>query len=128
MFVQSAPPEHPRGGALFPIEGNRWLVSLFGGDGQYPPTDQAGFLEFARSLRTPIIARALASAEPLSEIVATRATANRRRHYEKLSGLPDGVIAVGDSVCAFNPVYAQGMPRWTLKCLKRLAAPYFTKM
>jgi 2-polyprenyl-6-methoxyphenol hydroxylase-like FAD-dependent oxidoreductase len=109
VFVQSAPPEHPRGGALFPIEGNRWLVSLFGGDGQYPPTDEAGFLEFARALRTPIIAQAIASAEPLSEIVATRATANRRRYYEKLSGLPDGVIAVGDSVCAFNPVYAQGM-------------------
>jgi flavin-dependent dehydrogenase len=109
VFVQAAPPEHPRGGALFPIEGNRWLVSLFGGGGHYPPTDEAGFLEFARTLRTPLIAQAIVSADPLSDIVGTRATANRRRHYEKLSGMPDGVIALGDSVCAFNPVYGQGM-------------------
>src|SRR5262249_32208590 len=109
VFVQAAPPEHTRGGALLPIEGNRWLVSLYGGDGHYPPTDEQGFLEFAGTLRTPLLAQAIARAEPLSEIVCTRATANRRRHYEKLWGMPDGVIALGDSACAFNPVYAQGM-------------------
>src|SRR5262249_30326004 len=34
---------------------------------------------------------------------------NRLRHYDRLGGLPDGVVALGDAFCAFNPVYAQGM-------------------
>jgi 2-polyprenyl-6-methoxyphenol hydroxylase-like FAD-dependent oxidoreductase len=32
-----------------------------------------------------------------------------RRHYQKLRHLPSGLLAVGDAVCAFNPVFAQGM-------------------
>ena len=109
VFIQAAPPDHPRGGALFPVEGNRWLVSLFGGGGNHPPTDEAGFIRFAQALRSPVIDRAIAGAEPLSPITGTHATANRRRHYEGLSTMPDGIVALGDSVCAFNPVYAQGM-------------------
>ena len=32
-------------------------MSLIGGDGDYPPTDEAGFLDFARSLRSPASTR-----------------------------------------------------------------------
>ena len=35
---------------LVPLEGDRWLVTLAGAARDYPPTDAAGFLEFARSL------------------------------------------------------------------------------
>ena len=52
-FVQAAPPERKRGGILFTVEGDRWLVTLIGGGRDYPPTDDAAFLEFARSLRAP---------------------------------------------------------------------------
>ena len=42
-------------------------------------------------------------------IAGQRTTENRLRHYDRLGGFPDGVVALGDAVCAFNPVYAQGM-------------------
>ena len=42
-------------------------------------------------------------------IAGHRATENRLRYYDRLGRFPDGVVAVGDAVCAFNPVYAQGM-------------------
>jgi 2-polyprenyl-6-methoxyphenol hydroxylase-like FAD-dependent oxidoreductase len=109
LYIQQAPPNDPRGGIIQPVEDGRWMVSLFGGDGDYPPTDDAGFLAYARSLRSPALYEALLAAEPLTPVVSHRATENRLHHYDRLDSFPDGLVAVGDAVCAFNPVYGQGM-------------------
>jgi 2-polyprenyl-6-methoxyphenol hydroxylase-like FAD-dependent oxidoreductase len=93
---------------MFPIEGNRWVLTLIGGGGDYPPTDDEGFRGFAESLRSPLLAEVLAAAEPVSPIWGYRRTANRWRHYEKLA-MPGRLLAIGDSLCAFNPAYGQGM-------------------
>jgi hypothetical protein len=66
-------------------------------------------LEFLRSFASPLLAEAVERCEPLSDIVANRSTTNRFRHYEKWRANVDGFLAVGDSVCAFNPVYGQGV-------------------
>ncbi len=108
-FVQAAPPERKRGAILFRVEGDRWLVTLVGGGRDYPPTDDAGFLEFARSMPVDTIYDAIRSAEPLTPIKTHRATENRLRRFEGMKQLPHNFLLLGDSVCAFNPVYGQGM-------------------
>jgi 2-polyprenyl-6-methoxyphenol hydroxylase-like FAD-dependent oxidoreductase len=109
VFVQAAPPQHPRFGVIMPIEDGEWLVSLGGGDGEHPPADNEGFLAFARSLRDASIYDAIKDAEPLTSVVQSQATQNRLRHFERLSRFPERLAVLGDAACAFNPVYAQGM-------------------
>ncbi|MGI8329081.1 FAD-dependent oxidoreductase [Actinomadura scrupuli] len=109
LYLQAEAPHSKRTGGLFPQEGGRWICSLSGAGRDYPPTSEDGFLDFAKGLRDPVLYDAIRTAEPLTPITAFRRTANHRRHYERLPSWPEGFIAVGDSVCAFNPIYGQGM-------------------
>jgi len=110
MLVLPPAPPSTRGGVIFPIEDNQWLVTLGGYARDYPPTDdEAAFLAFAKDLRSPLLHQAIRNAEPLSEIRGWQQTANLWRRFERLGRWPEGFIAVGDAVRAFNPVYGQGM-------------------
>jgi len=109
VYIQAAPPNITRGGLVQPIERNRCLVTVLGLGRDYPPVDEDGFLEFARSLRSPHVYDFIRDARPLSSIAGARNTENRWRHFEKLKRWPEALVALGDSACAFNPVYGQGM-------------------
>jgi 2-polyprenyl-6-methoxyphenol hydroxylase-like FAD-dependent oxidoreductase len=118
LLVRGTPPTNKRGGVINAIEGDRWMVTLAGAGRDYPPTDEAGFLEFARSLPVPTLYDAIQSAQPLTSISGYRKTENRWRHFERVARWPENLLVLGDAACAFNPVYGQGM---TVAALSALA-------
>jgi 2-polyprenyl-6-methoxyphenol hydroxylase-like FAD-dependent oxidoreductase len=109
LLVGSRAPALPRAGALSPLEGNRWIVTLSGAARDYPPTDERGFLEFARTLAHPILHDVLVRSKPLSRIAGYQQNESRLRHYERMRRMPARFLILADAACALNPVYGQGM-------------------
>lgn len=107
--IMAKDPDMTRGGVLFPIENNQYICTLYGFSGDYPATDEAGFMHYASSLRSDIIYNAIKPAQPLTDAKAFIKEESHFRHYAEQQNWPQGFLVIGDAVCSFNPIYGQGI-------------------
>ncbi|WBB65113.1 FAD-dependent oxidoreductase [Micromonospora sp. WMMD812] len=101
-------------GGINSVEADRWIMLVAGYDDDRPSRDVADYAARCRDHYPPMFGDIAEHGEMLGGVVTYHQADSRRRDFHKLDRLPAGLVAAGDAVASFNPVYGQGMTSATL--------------
>lgn len=109
ILLESDPTTKMPGAVLMTVENNTWMVCIASAGGQYPSIDAEAYEQELTQLISPRLAEVLQEAEPLSAPRGYRIPECVRHHYEQMEQWPAGLLASGDALCHFDPIYGQGI-------------------
>ena len=111
-------PGVPWGGVIFAAEGGRWGMVLLVPRSEPVPQGDAELLHACARLVDCRLHDALVGARPLSPIVRHEQVDGCRTWLERVEAWPEGLVVVGDAVCALDPYFGLGMTA----CAREVAA------
>ncbi|MFI5909264.1 FAD-dependent oxidoreductase [Dactylosporangium sp. NPDC051541] len=99
----------PRIGGVLSVERDRWLMLVAGYDEDRPSRDPAEYAERCRKYFPEMFGAIAEQGRMIGGVITYHQADSRRRDFHAVDRLPAGLVAAGDAVASFNPVYGQGM-------------------
>lgn len=118
------------GAGFLQVEHDRWLIMMAGYVDHRPGRTAEELVRLCRTEFPPVFGQ-VASKPVLGDIRTYRHADSRRRDFHAVTRFPARLVAAGDAVASFNPVYGQGMSSAALhaSCLSEYlrSAPDLTR-